>query len=98
MYEGYRLLGPYMRPDGRKHFIVVKPDGSRTTLSYPKYLMEQALGRLLKSAHSVVALVRANTAQIFNTISPGSPTAEASDLKSLQVWVRIPLGVLRKTQ
>lgn len=41
------LYGPYTRPDGRKH--VIHYDGkTRRTQSYPRYLMEQHLGRKLE--------------------------------------------------
>jgi hypothetical protein len=53
LYAGYRLNGPYLRPDGRKHLVVVKPNGKKTTLSYPKYLMEMHLGRYLLPNESV---------------------------------------------
>lgn len=42
-----RVRGPYQRPDGRLHMVVILEDGSKTTLSYPKYLMEKHLGRAL---------------------------------------------------
>lgn len=46
-----KVYGPYKRPDGRMHVIFI--DGkSRRTQSYPRYLMEQHLGRpLLDSEH-----------------------------------------------
>lgn len=40
------MYGPYTRPDGRQH-MVIKDQGKKTTVSYPKYLMEQHLGRKL---------------------------------------------------
>lgn len=41
-----RVYGPYKRSDGREHVILI--DGEhRRTVSYPKYLMEQKLGREL---------------------------------------------------
>lgn len=43
---GMRIYGPYTRKDGRQHIILYK-DGKRTTVSYPKYLLEQKLGRVL---------------------------------------------------
>jgi len=41
-----KVYGPYTRPDGRQHVIIINGD-SRRTVSYPKYLMEQKLGREL---------------------------------------------------
>ena len=46
-YANSRVYGPYLRPDGRKHICIVFLDGSRKTISYPKYLVEVAIGRTL---------------------------------------------------
>lgn len=43
-----KVYGPYTRKDGRKHVILYQ-DGKRVTMSYPKYLLEQKLGRSLLS-------------------------------------------------
>lgn len=41
-----KVYGPYTRSDGRQHVILY--DGvCRKTISYPKYLLEQKLGRQL---------------------------------------------------
>lgn len=45
--EAGKTFGPYKRPDGRQIVIIQNDDGSRRTVSYPKYLMEQHLGRQL---------------------------------------------------
>jgi len=42
-----KTFGPYTRPDNRKIVIVVYETGNRRTVSYPKWLMEQHLGRQL---------------------------------------------------
>lgn len=43
-----KVYGPYLRKDGRKHVIHYDTDtGKRRTQSYPRYLMEQHLGREL---------------------------------------------------
>jgi hypothetical protein len=50
-----RIYGPYSRRDGRKHMVYVLPDkdgiyrkhSKKSTVSYPKWLMEQELGRIL---------------------------------------------------
>src|SRR5690606_5867052 len=47
-----KVYGPYLRKDGRKHVILYK-DGKRSTVSYPKFLMEQHLGRKLKPHETV---------------------------------------------
>ena len=41
-----KVYGPYKRKDGRQHVILIQ-DGKRKTVSYPKYLLEQKLGRSL---------------------------------------------------
>ncbi len=45
-----KVYGPYKRPDGRQH-VIHYDDVSQTrrTQSYPRYLMEQFLGRALES-------------------------------------------------
>jgi hypothetical protein len=47
-----KVYGPYSRPDGRKH-VVLYENGQRTTVSYPKWLMEQKLGRKLEPNETV---------------------------------------------
>lgn len=42
-----KIYGPYLRKDSRLVLIVKKDDGSKTTISYPKWLMQQHLGREL---------------------------------------------------
>ena len=41
-----KIYGPYIGKDGRQR-IVLYENGKRTTVSYPKYLLEQKLGRSL---------------------------------------------------
>lgn len=41
--EDVRVYGPYTRKDGRKHVILIYPDSSRRTVSYPRWLVEQKL-------------------------------------------------------
>ena len=49
-----RVYGPYSRKqDKRKHVIIIYDDGTRQTLSYPRYLMEQHLGRKLTSEETI---------------------------------------------
>ena len=43
-----KVYGPYFRKDGRQHVIIYE-NGKRTTISYPKYLLEQKIGRKLFS-------------------------------------------------
>jgi hypothetical protein len=49
-----RVYGPYKRKDGRSHVILIDVDGSRRTVSYPKYIMEQHLGRELHPDNETV--------------------------------------------
>ncbi len=42
-----KVYGPYYRKDGRQHVIVHYKSGKKRTVSYPKWLMEQHLGREL---------------------------------------------------
>lgn len=42
-----KIHGPYRRQDGRQIVIIVENNGTRRTVSYPKWLMELQLGRKL---------------------------------------------------
>ena len=55
LYEGKKLYGPYTRKDGRQVVILKTPGASNDhqTVSYPKYLVEQALGRYLLENETV---------------------------------------------
>lgn len=49
-----KLFGPYTRKDnGRKQLVIIKEDGSHSSISYPKWLMEQFLGRKLEDWETV---------------------------------------------
>lgn len=49
-----KLYGPYVRKtDGRKHFVVIYFDGTKGSLSYPRWLMEKYLGRELEEWETV---------------------------------------------
>ena len=53
--EAKHVYGPYTRKsDGRKHVIVVDDNGSRRTVSWPKHLMEEHLGRILDPDESTI--------------------------------------------
>lgn len=41
-----KMYGPYLRKDGRQHVILVE-GSARRTVSYPKWILEQAIGRSL---------------------------------------------------
>lgn len=42
-----KVHGPYYRNNGRQIVIIINDDGTRRTVSYPKFLVEQHLGRQL---------------------------------------------------
>lgn len=42
-----KVFGPYKRQDGRQIVIIRQDNGASRTVSFPKYLMEQHLGRPL---------------------------------------------------
>ncbi len=48
-----KVYGPYKRKDNRKHVIIVNENGSRKTVSYPKYLIQQALDCILTQNETV---------------------------------------------
>ncbi len=52
IYSNYTIYGPYTRKDKRQHVILLK-GSERKTISYPKYLMELHLGRLLEEGEDV---------------------------------------------
>jgi len=56
-----QIFGPYKRKsDGRQIVIVVEPNGRRRTVSYPKWLMEQHLGRKLDPNEETVDHIDSN--------------------------------------
>lgn len=52
-YKGCRVYGPYLRKDGRQHVCLLTPEGTRKTVSYPKYLVEIRNGKLLGKDETV---------------------------------------------
>lgn len=52
-YANARIYGPYIRKDKRMHVICIFPDGTRRTVSYPKYLVEKSIGRILNNDEEV---------------------------------------------
>jgi hypothetical protein len=48
-----KVFGPYTKKDGRKIVIVVQRNGKRRTGSYPKWILEQHLGRKLRIDETV---------------------------------------------
>lgn len=52
LYENKKIYGPYLAKDSRLRIIVVEND-RKTTVSYPKYLMELSLNRYLTKTETV---------------------------------------------
>lgn len=52
-YEDCKIRGPYLRKDGRLHLVIFDTNNRKTTLSYPKYLMEIKLNRYLNKDETV---------------------------------------------
>lgn len=52
VYDDFIIYGPYTRKDGRQHVIAVK-NFKKKTISYPKFLMEKHLNRLLSKDETV---------------------------------------------
>lgn len=46
-YIGSKIFGPYLRKDGRMHVILVWSKDKRKTVSFPKFLMECHLNKIL---------------------------------------------------
>lgn len=53
IYKDCRVYGPYKRKDNRQHICVLYPDGKRSTVSYPKYLVELKLNRHLETNETI---------------------------------------------
>lgn len=48
LYENCRIYGPYLRKDNRKHVVIYNlVTKKRTTVSYPKFLLQEKIGRVL---------------------------------------------------
>lgn len=54
MFENYKVYGPYLRYDGRKHVVLVdKFTKKKTTMSYPKYLYQITHNVILKDDQTI---------------------------------------------
>lgn len=58
VYQNYKVYGPYVRKDGRKHVVLILHNSEnsiieRKTISYPKYLVEKYLDRYLSDDETV---------------------------------------------
>lgn len=53
-YENIKkVYGPYFRKDGRQHVLIYFKDGTRKTVSYPKWIMENHIKRILNKNETV---------------------------------------------
>ncbi len=53
-YKGAKVYGPYKnKKDSRSKVCLILPDGKRKTISYPKYLMEIHIGKLLEKGETI---------------------------------------------
>ena len=48
-----KIYGPYKMADSGREYIVIRDEAGQHTVSYPKYLVEQQLGRKLKTNETV---------------------------------------------
>lgn len=53
VYKNCKVYGPYKRKDCRKHVIIIFPDGTRKTVSYPKYITEIRLNRYILNDRTI---------------------------------------------
>jgi transcription elongation factor Elf1 len=68
VYENCNINGPYLRKDGRMHMVIRFPERKLSTVSYPKYLMEQHLGRYLTNDETVDHIDRDFTNNNLNNL------------------------------
>lgn len=83
VYEEYKVYGPYKRKDGRKHVVLVShnEDGSiksKTTVSYPKYLVEISLNKYLLEDETVDHIDGNKTNDDLNNLQVLSRSKNAS--------------------
>lgn len=54
VYKNCKIYGPYRRKqDGRKHVVIIYPDGRKSSVSYPKFIAENRMGKYLKENETV---------------------------------------------
>lgn len=88
MKEIKSITGPYLRKDGRMHTVIRFVDGTKTTKSYPKYLIEQKLGRLLENDETVDHINRdiSNNSYDNLQILSRSENAKKSAIKAQDIF------------
>jgi hypothetical protein len=81
-----KVYGPYTRKDGRQHIILYE-HGKRKTVSYPKYLLEQHLGRTLlehETCDHIDGDYTNNSLENLQILSRKDNAAKAMALKSAE--------------
>lgn len=69
MYDNIVVHGPYLRKDGRMHVVIInKETRHKTTISYPKYIMQFYLGRVLHEDETVDHIDRDYTNNSINNL------------------------------
>lgn len=84
-----KIYGPYIRKDNRKHIIIVGDDGSKRTQSYPRFVMEQHLGRSLLKEETVDHIdnnFNNNSIENLQILSLSENVKKATALKPVQIY------------
>lgn len=100
------IRGPYRRKsDGRYIGIVTRKDGTRTTVSYPRILMERHLGRQLLPEETVDHINEdpsdnriGNLRLLSRSDNVKRSTYRVLDSRSVCAWCGVPLTGLSKAQ
>jgi len=54
LYENVKkIYGPYTSKDGRQRVVIVFIDNSKKTISYPKFFMQEYIGRLIEEPETI---------------------------------------------
>lgn len=98
-----RVYGPYLRRDGRKHVVLWWSKDRHRTISYPKWLMEQRLGRELdpdlETVDHIDRVLGNNSTNNFQLLPRPEHTSidnkRAVPLSVICVWCRSSFQVRR---
>ena len=83
-YRDCKIYGPYTRGDGRKIVCAILPDGRRTTIPYPKYLVECNLGRKLSPNETVDHIDRLRCEDVLSVCPQCSLTFKVKRLTDVR--------------